>query len=297
MAKIKDHFISRWGPEGCLIEADWSSLELMGWAFLTKDPTLYRLIKSGEDMHRYVGSMVLGCKPEEISEKVRKSLKARNFLLVYGGSAFELTRTHGMSKEDAEHLHKTFWKLFPVAQMVQENWVKQVEASRVLTDEYTTLGQLRHLGHMTSITGRKYFFKTVDESNYMRNKGKMTKFRKPEIYNNTIQGFCTADIHMIALGILFREAIKHRDKFLLINTIHDSVLVDCKKEYLEFTCNLIKNRLEYVIPHLKEKFGIVFDLPLEVELKVGDHWSEMKKYDDRDYGSNNIILPTSKRET
>jgi len=70
---IKAHFTSRFGTEGVCVKVDWSQLELVGWAFLTKDPLLRKLLLSGQDVHRFVGGMVLN------------ALKARNFLLVYGG--------------------------------------------------------------------------------------------------------------------------------------------------------------------------------------------------------------------
>lgn len=273
---VKHHFTSRYGSEGIIIEADWSSLELFGWAFLTKDPTLYKLINSGQDMHRYVGGMVDKVHPDSLDEKRRKQLKQPNFLLVFGGSPWELQRSHGFTKEDAEHLYDTFWKLFPTAQMVQDNWVKQVEQSKVLTEELTMSGCKRHIGYMTSITGRKYYFKTYDESDYQRKRGKLTKFKKPEIYNNAIQGFCTSDIHMIAIGILFRLSILQRDKFVLVNTVHDSIVIDCRKKYLDFACNLIKDVPYLVIQRLKERFNIDFDLPLAIEIKTGTNWGDMK---------------------
>ncbi len=95
--------------------------------------------------------------------------------------------------------------------------------------------------------------------------------------NYQVQSFCTADIHMIALGLLFREAIKHRDKFLLINTIHDSVLIDCKLDFVNESVIIIKDIMESVIERLDKKFGIKFDLPLIVEGKVGKSWADLKK--------------------
>jgi DNA polymerase I-like protein with 3'-5' exonuclease and polymerase domains len=107
----------------------------------------------------------------------------------------------------------------------------------------------------------------------------MKGFKYSEGMNYKVQSFATADIHMIALGLLWREAIKHRDKFLLVNTVHDSVLIDCRREYKDMCCNTVKNKLECVMDVLKDKFNIDFDLPLRVDLKVGESWGSTRDYD------------------
>lgn len=277
MNKIKEHFTSRYYNEGCLIEADWSSLELVVWAFLTKDPLLYKLINSGQDMHRYVGSKVLGCKPEDITDEQRSTLKPANFNLVYGGTDWNLIHQYGLEPDFAKAVYETFWKLFPTAKLVQDNVFASVKASAKLIDEYTPLGVQKHAGYYKSITGRKYWFKTYDESVYQRKRGNLTKFKKAECYNYFVQGFATADIHMLALGNLFRNSINKRDSYLLINTVHDSVIIDCRNDYVEETCSIIKNSLEYIVVILKKVFNIDFDLPLKVELKMGKSWADMRK--------------------
>ncbi len=279
MAKVKEHFTSRFGSEGLCVKFDWSQLELIGWAFLTKDPVLRKLILSGEDVHRYVGGMVLNCNPDDIDNATRKALKARNFLLVYGGSSWELIRTHGMSEKDATRLYDTFWDLFPTAKLWQDNVCKSVEASKKRIDDVTPLGYPRDEGHYKSISGRTYYFKTYDNTDYQRKKGNMSRFKRPEMVNYPCQGFCTADIHLMALGQLWRKSLDKRDSFLLVNTIHDDVWFDIKKKDLESSCLFIKHTLESVVQLLKEKFDIEFDLPLKVECEIGTDFSNMDEYE------------------
>lgn len=279
MSKVKEHFTSRFGSDGVCVKFDWSQLELVGWAFLTKDPLLRKLILSGQDVHRFVGGMVLNCDPNEIDDATRKALKARNFLLVYGGSAWELTRTHGMSEIEANRLYDTFWDLFPTAKLWQDNVCKSVQASAYTIDEFTPLGARKHEGFYKSITGRLYYFKTYDNTEYQRKKGNLTRFKRPEMVNYPCQGFCTADIHLMALGHLWRHSLDKRDQFLLVNTVHDDIWFDINKKYLEKSCIFIKNRLESVIDLLKKKFDIDFDLPLKVECEIGNDFANMDKYE------------------
>lgn len=278
--KLKDHFTSRFGESGVLIEADWSGLEMVVWAFLNKDPMLYKLIKSGEDMHRYVGGRVLGCKPEEITDEQRSKLKPANFTLVYGGTDYNLVTKDGLDPEFAKSVYDNFWNAFPVARLWTDNLMKILDANAYKIDEYTKKGNPRYQSWYQGITGRKFFFKSYDFTDFtVENRIHSKKgFKYAEGMNYKVQSFATADIHMIALGILFRQAMKHRDKFLLINTVHDSCLIDCKKEYLDFTLQLAKDALESVIDRLDNVFDIKFDLPLKAEFKVGNSWSTMKKY-------------------
>lgn len=276
---IKEHFTSRF-EDGYIINADWSSLELVGWAFLTRDPILIKLIREGKDPHRYVGGMVLNCRPEEVDDATRKQLKTRNFLLVYGGYWTELVRSHGMSEDDAKRLYETFWKAFPTAKLWQDNVCRSIEASKIPNGKLTPGGNPQYTGYYKNITGRKFWFNTYDlSSKRAKYSNKLTDFKRPEMVNYPVQSFSTADIHMIALGILYREIIKHRDKAVLINTVHDSVMVDCKKEFLDFTCKMIKDSLESVIERLDSAFNIQFDLPLKVEVEYGKSWNDMTKYE------------------
>ena len=245
---------------------------------MTKDPTLYKLIREGRDMHRYVGSYVLDCKEEEISDKKRKELKAANFALVYGGTDWNLTQYMGLSENFAKQVYETFWTLFPTARLWADNQMKILDANAFRKEDGTLWSFYK------GITGRKFFFKAYPEkvSKFCSDNRIYTPkgFKYSEGMNYQVQSFCTADVHMIALGILFRQAIKHRNKFLIINTVHDSVLIDCKKEFLKETCNLIKSSLESVIERLNTKFNIKFDLPLTVECKTGSSWANLVKYEE-----------------
>ncbi len=60
-------------------------------------------------------------------------------------------------------------------------------------------------------------------------------------------------------GLLWSEAIKHRDKFLLINQVHDDIVVDCKQEYVKGYCKLAKRVLLSIQEPFKKYFGLDFD--------------------------------------
>ncbi len=281
MSNIKSHFTSRFGSEGCLLEADWTGLEISGWAFLTQDPKLLELLNSGRDMHRYVGSMVLGIPEEEITAQQRKQLKQPNFTLIYGGTDWNLVTKDGLEPDFAKQVYETFWSLFPTARKWSDDLMKQVDQSAKYTTEFNKEGRRVLWGSYQGITGRKFWFKANESkiSSFCADNRIYSPrgFKYSEVMNYQVQSFCTADIHMIALGNLFRVAQNHRDKFLLINTVHDSVLCDVRRDKLEESAIIIKTSMEDVINILDRRFDIQYNVPLIMDVKVGPSWADMKE--------------------
>lgn len=271
MSKVKDHFTSRWGKDGVLIEFDWSQLEVVVFAYLTQDPQLIKDLNEGLDIHCMLGSEALG---EEITKKDprRPMIKRGTFLFIYGGGAKKYSITHDVNIETAKRLLESFRTRYAVAKIWQDNLVKEVEATARIIDEYTAKGHQKQEGYLISQTGRRYYFKTEDAPDFLAEKGVLTTFNPAEIKNYGVQGLATADIHLTAIGSLWRKSLEHRDKYLLINTIHDSILIDCKKEFISFSCDFIKNTLQSIREELKDKFGINFNVPLLIDHKVGDSW-------------------------
>lgn len=275
---IKDHFTSRF-KDGYLIEADWSQLEVCVFAFLTQDYQLLDDINNNVDIHRVMYSKCYGVPEEKVTTEQRKGIKACTFHVIYGGGAKSMANRMDLEEGFCENFINQFYDRYPTARLWQDNLVRSVEASKKPTGDLTEEGEPEEIGIYKSVTGRKYAFYTKDSPPWMQNKKIKTGFMPPEIKNYPVQGLATADLHMIALGHLWRESIKHKDKFLLINTIHDSVLFDCKKEFVDFTCKFIKSKLLYIVEILKNEFNIDFNVPINVEVKIGSSWSKMVKYE------------------
>lgn len=275
--RVKEHFTSRYGEDGVIVEFDWTALEVVGFAWLTKDMVLYRLIREGINMHRYVGSFVINKPMDQITDKERKELKPSNFELIYGGNAYSLVYNKGLELEEAKKIYEGFWNAFPEAKQAYDNLYKEVVGNAYETSELTSWGVPRLGSSYQDPMGRKYCFKAYEKQD--RYKGMVQKFKYAEVVNYRCQGMMTGNIHLIAVGLLFREAQKHRDKFLLINIVHDSVILDCRKEFLDEICILVRDVLQSVIQVLRKDFKLDWDLDLKVECKVGTDWANMVKYE------------------
>ncbi len=274
MSNIKDYFASRYGDEGVLIEVDWTALEIAAWAMHTRDPVLIGLLKSGTDLHKHVGSYVLNCLPEQVTKEQRQQIKPANFTLIYGGTDFNLVNKDKLEPGFAKQVYDTFWDIFKVSRQWSDDLMKELDRNAKPIDNEGNLES-----YYTGLTGRKWFFKNYPSkiSNFCAENRIYTPkgFKYSEGMNYKVQGFATGDLHLIALGHLWRKSLEHRDKFLLINTVHDSILFDCHKKDLDFTCNFIQNELQYVRVILKDKFELDYDVPLKMDFKQGPSWGQM----------------------
>lgn len=280
---IKHHFTSRFGEDGVIVNCDWKSLEICGWAYLTQDPVLLDLLATGKDMHREVGGMVLGCKPEEVTKEQRSALKPANFTLIYGGTDWNLVQKDGLDPEFAKKVYDGFWTLFKRAREWSDEQMLILDKNAEYTTKFSKDGRRELWSWYQGPTGRKFWFKAYEDkiSAFCAQNRIYTArgFKYSEGMNYLTQSLCTADIHMFALGILFREAIKHRDKFLLINTVHDSVMLDCRLTYLDECVKLVKERMESVVGLMKEKFNLDLNVKFEIECEYGPSWGEMREYE------------------
>ena len=123
-----------------------------------------------------------------------------------------------------------------------------------------------------SPTGRVYTYYEED-SNYTPH----PTFRPTQYKNYPIQGFA-ADIVLMMLGKLLFILKKELPTIKMINTIHDSILFDCSPDILHIACKRIKKVLDNTAWYVENTWGIVVDVPLEVDIKVGKTWGTMEPY-------------------
>lgn len=278
MSSIRKAFVSRFGDEGVLLEADFSQLEIIALAFLSQDPKLIHDINNNVDIHSINAANLFG---SNFTAKQRKTAKALSFQLTYGSGAYNMAKTNGISESKAKLFIENFYRRYPRVKDWQDENIELVKESRELSDERTDSGLPAGRGVLRSVTGREYVFYEKDSPEWMQHNGVMTSFNPTTIKNYPVQGFATADIVPLVLGKLYRnikQKEEWRGKVLLVNTVHDSVLLDLCKEFVVECASLVKDVMESAPEYLKEEFGIEFNLPLKAELKIGPNWLEMEEY-------------------
>lgn len=278
MSDIKSIFTSRWKLHGRLIEADYSQLEIVVLAFLSRDQQLISDIRNKVDVHAINAAKLFG---SGFTDAQRKLAKRLSFQLQYGSGAANMATKNGITVATAKKFIDAYYSRYPRVKEWQEEVKKEVEKSRKPSDKRTKNGLPAGVGTYVSCTGREYKFYEYDSPYAGKYGHSDTSFSPTETKNYPVQGLATGDIVPLVVGKLYR-AIKANPIFdgrlLLINTIHDSILLDCQEELVGRATQLVREVMENAPEYLMEEFGIDFDLPLSVGVKVGYNWAEMKEW-------------------
>lgn len=275
-SKAKQHFTSRWGRDGCIIEVDFHQQEPMVSAQLSGDVNLIADITNQIDLYcKYLAKIeqqpyefILNkVKQEQDQEWITKRQQAKIVILAgnYGAGVKTRAFQSGLSEERVKELMEADTYLYPQLQAYNNLLLEFVN--------YTSQGA--ESGYYSSPFGKRYYFTKESAPEWLQKKGVYSSFRPTKIKNYIIQGTAT-DITMIGLGKLYRAVSKHRDKFLLINTVHDSIVLDCKTEYMHECCDLINNVLNSIKDTLKCDFNLDWVVPIRWEIKKGENWYSCK---------------------
>lgn len=266
--EIKRVFVSRWGDDGVIVEADFKQLEMVELAILSADKQLLDDILNGVDMHDALHRMMYGT---PLNKERRKNFKRCSFCLVYGGGKRAVAKQGGISEEDAQKFIETFYARYKGVKEYHDyviQWAKDHRTHSGLKDAKTGLP----MGECTwtaAATGRRYWFRE-----YPTEWGTIN-FSPSELKNYMVQGGATGDKVPLCLGKLFRVLRNHptlKDKCLLINTVHDSVLFDVHKDVLFEALKLIKETMERTPEFYEQAFVYKMPLPLLVEVSCGPNW-------------------------
>lgn len=275
---VKNHMTSRYGEDGVILEVDLKQAEICVMAFLTQDPQLIEDLNNGVDLYRVHYAEYKGIAQSEVTDDQRQQSKGIVLGVGFGKGAKATAEELNITVKQAEEMLESFFNRYRLIKQAHKRWSKHVQASQVETDELTPLGYKRHYGTLQAETGRILTFKTNDAPQWLKDKGIQTTFNPPDVKNYPVQSL-TGDVVKLLMGIVFYKAIHHRDKFLTVNMVHDSLVFDCRKEFVDFTCNLINDSLQLVKPLLKDKFKIDFNVPLRLEFKQGTSWGEMTEFE------------------
>ena len=231
---LKPVFTSR--HEGWSIgEIDEAQLEFRVAAFLGSDIEARKDIIEGFDVHSFSAS-IIGCS--------RQEAKAHTFKPLFGG-------TSGTKKE--KKYYEAFREKYRAITDTQDNWVKEA----LDTKEQTIASGLVFYWPYLRVTGSGYVEGNTNVRNY------------------PIQSLATADIVPVAVAYLWHDMRKHKMQSFLVNTIHDSAIAEVHPDERELFEELaVKAFTVSVIDYLRIVYNIEFNVPLEADIKYGEHWGE-----------------------
>lgn len=242
-------------PGWKLVEADYSQIELRVVAMLAREKRMLAAFLRGDDLHLKTSVEITGKKPDEITKEERKKAKAVNFGFLYdmGGVKFEMYArdNFGITVPEGEGdvVRERYFNLYPGLHPWHE---RQRRLVRRYSQVHSPIGRVRHLPDVQS--GDKAVRAEAER----------------QAINSPVQSFAS---DLMLLSLVQLNSILNPYEARIVATIHDALLFEVRDEAVPRVCKVIKETMEDMTP-VRKKFGTEVIVPIEVEIKVGQHWGE-----------------------
>ncbi len=239
--RIRQAFIA---PEGYrIMAADYSQIELRIMAHLSQDKGLLKAFAQGKDIHRATAAEVFGVSLEQVTSEQRRSAKAINFGLIYGMSAFGLSRQLGIPRGEAQRYMDLYFERYP----------------GVLSYMERTRQQAAEHGFVETLEGRRLYLPDIKSRNAMRRKAS-----EREAINAPMQG-TAADIIKLAMIAVDNWIVSEQPNVRMIMQVHDELVFEVHESELEAAEEAIRKLMEQ---------SMQLDVPLKVDVGIGDNWDQ-----------------------
>ncbi len=246
--RVRQGFIA--APGTRLLSIDYSQIELRIMAHISQDAAMLEAFRQGQDIHAATAAAIYNIPLEKVEKNQRRHAKAINFGLIYGMSAYGLTRATELTLAEAENYIKAYFEHFPKVKAWLDN-------TRVLAAKQ---------GYVETLLGRRRYFPNLQAgTNYA-----MRQREEREAINAPIQG-TAADIiklAMIALPDAFAQA---RLYGCMLLQVHDELIFEVPEKEMAETIATAKGVMEHTMR---------LDVPLLTEARIGSTWGELEPVSD-----------------
>nr|WP_136250680.1 DNA polymerase I [Ningiella ruwaisensis] len=241
--QVRQAFVPQEGYK--IVAADYSQIELRIMAHLSKDEGLLKAFAQGKDIHSATASDVFSVELDKVTADQRRSAKAINFGLIYGMSAFGLSKQLHISRAEAQNYMDLYFKRYPGV-------LKYMESTRESAKEK---------GYVSTVFGRRLYLPDINASNGARRKG-----AERAAINAPMQGTAADIIKKAMIDVAaWIDGLSQQNEIIMIMQVHDELVFEIKEEkldtYIDKICDIMQN-------------CVSLDVPLEVEAGVGKNWDE-----------------------
>lgn len=232
--------------EGCvLVDADYSQIELRLLAHIADDEAMQQSFLSGEDFHTATAAKVFHLPPREVSGELRRRAKAVNFGIVYGISAFSLSRDIGVTVAEAKEYMERYFATYR-------------GVHQYMTDVVEKAAQQ---GYVETLWHRRRALPELKSSNF-----NLRSFGERVALNMPVQG-TAADIIKLAMVRVHRRLKEEGMAARLIMQVHDELIVECPASEQSAVQSLLEEEMEQVVS---------LKVPLSAKAHAGKNWWEAK---------------------
>jgi DNA polymerase-1 len=223
--------------------ADYSQIELRLLAHFSKDEELSRAFKQGRDIHIHTASLIFAVSEKEVTAEMRKAAKTVNFGIVYGQTAFGLSKQLGIPVKEAATFIKKYFERYPAVLEYLEN----------------SKAEVRKMGYSRTLNGRQ---RPIPE---IHNKNPSIRSAAERLAINTPLQGTAADLIKKAMIDIDHVIQERQLKGKMILQIHDELIFEIPDSEVPIFQSLVKEKMEKVLQ---------LDVPIEVHMAVGKNWAE-----------------------
>ena len=239
--EIRKSFITE--ENNKILSADYSQVELRVLAHMSEDDSLINAFINGEDIHTRTAVEIFGTTAERLDAQARRMAKAVNFGIVYGLSAFGLSRQLKIFPKEAKKFIDKYFQLYKKVKIYMERTVEDA----------------RDIGYTLTLMNRKRYLPDLNSKNRQAREA-----AERIAINSPVQG-SAADLIKLAMINLDREIAQKKLNSRMILQVHDELVFECPSEEEEEMRALVKKEMEEVMP---------LKIPLVVDIGWGDNWND-----------------------
>ena len=238
--RIREGFVVGEGYES-LLSADYSQIEMRIMAHVSGDQSLIDAFQSGQDFHTVTASHVFGVAPEDVSVVQRSKIKAMNYGLAYGLSAYGLSNQLKVSVGEAKELMADYFSRFGKVHEYLEEVVDQA----------------RRQGYTETLLGRRRYLPDLTSTNRQRR-----DMAERAALNAPIQG-SAADLIKLAMLATDQKLAEAALTSRVLLQVHDELILEVAKGEEEKVREIVTNAMGHAMD---------LSVPLTVSIGVGRSW-------------------------
>ena len=245
--QIRRAFVA--APEHLLLSVDYSQIELRIVAHMAGDKAMIQAFRNDQDIHATTAAAIFSVPVEEVSPELRRQAKAINFGLIYGMSAYGLSRSTDLTLAEAEDFVKAYFERFPGVKAYLQQ----------------TRHQASELGYVETLLGRRRYFPQL-----MKGARGVTEVARARAYreaiNAPIQG-SAADIIKLAMMRLPDALAGAGLRARMLLQVHDELVFECPEREIETTSDVVSKIMQD---------AYTLKVPLKTDSKAGINWAVLE---------------------
>ena len=230
--------------EHVLLAADYSQIELRIMAHLSQDATLLKAFSMGLDIHKATASEIFGIHFDDVTDEQRRRAKAVNFGLIYGMSAFGLSKQIGVSRQDAQHYIDTYFKRYPGVLQYMDDTRKKAHQD----------------GFVETLFGRRLYLPEINARNVLQQKA-----AERTAINAPMQGTAADIIKKAMIAVADWQQKQSHQELKMIMQVHDELVFEVREEAIVEAKQIVHQLMEHTVE---------LSVPLLVSVGIGKNWEE-----------------------